>query len=230
MSSLQDESSGFMSDNLDENDIELNDEVLGGSEDEKMAVDSEDELDVVFPEFNEDMDMMDPKFELGMLFSSAEVLKMAIKSHAIAQRRPIVKERNMGYKVQYKCTPPCTWKIYANKCQRSDTYQIRTYHGKHTCQSTFQQKQISANWIAKRYIDEIRMNPNWEGEAFQKKIVNDLGCHVNRSMCYRAKNKALKIINGTHEESFAQLWDYGNEVKKVMPDSTLPILCISVYW
>ena len=85
---------------------------------------------------------------------------------------------------------------------------------------TFHQKQITADWIARRYIDEIRMNPNWECEAFQKKVVNDLGCHVNKSMCYRVKNIALKVINGTHEES---LWDYGNEVRRVMPDTTLAI-------
>ena len=78
-------------------------------------------------------------------------------------------------------------------------------------------------WIARRYIDEIRMNPNWEAGAFHKKVVNDLGCNVNKSVWYRAKNIALKVINGTHEESFAQIWDYGNEVKRVMHDTTLAI-------
>ena len=50
---------GYMDDNLDKYDIELNDEVIGGSEDEKIVVSSEDELDPIFPEFNEEMDIYD---------------------------------------------------------------------------------------------------------------------------------------------------------------------------
>ncbi|WOG87128.1 hypothetical protein DCAR_0206351 [Daucus carota subsp. sativus] len=105
----------------------------------------------------------------------------------------------------------------------TQSYQIKTYRRKHTCQATFHQKQITADWIAREYIDDIRMNPKWEGEAFQKKVVNDLGCHVNKSMCYRAKNIDLKAINETHEESYAQVWDYENEIKRVMPESTVAI-------
>lgn len=188
-----------------------------------MAISSDDEDDHIFPEFNEEKDMKDPHFELGMLFSSAEVLRLAVRSHAISQRRPVIRQPNMGSKVQFICKDPCRWKIYANKCQKTDSYQIRTYQGKHTCQLTWEQKQLSADWIATRYMDEIRINPSWECEAFQKKVVNDLGCQVNKSMCYRAKTIALKAINGTHEESFAMLWDYGHELKRVMPSSTVCI-------
>lgn len=42
-------------------------------------------------------------------------------------------------------------------------------------------------------------------------------------MCYRAKNIDLKAINGTHEESYAQVWDYENEIKRVMPKNTVAI-------
>ncbi|XP_074346299.1 uncharacterized protein LOC141685077 [Apium graveolens] len=160
--------------------------------------------------------MKDPHFELGMHFSSAEVLRLAVRSHAITQRRHVLRQPNMGSKVQFICTSPYKWKIYANKCQKTDSYQIRTYQNKHTCQLTWEQKQLSADWIARRYMDEIRMNHSWECEAFQKKVVNDLGCQVNKSMCYRAKVIALKAINGTHEESYAMLWDYSNELRRVL--------------
>lgn len=64
---------------------------------------------------------------------------------------------------------------------------------------------------------------NGKGRLFKKKVVNDLGCQENKSMCYRAKNIALKAINKTHEDSYAQIWDYGNELKRVMPESTVAI-------
>ena len=48
-----------------------------------MAVSSEDEEDGSFDEFNEDVDMANPRFKIGMIFTSGEVLKRAVKTHAI---------------------------------------------------------------------------------------------------------------------------------------------------
>ncbi|KAK1359233.1 hypothetical protein POM88_043707 [Heracleum sosnowskyi] len=45
---------GYVYENWDEDNLELIDEVIGGSDDEKMAVSSEDEVDHVFPEFNDE--------------------------------------------------------------------------------------------------------------------------------------------------------------------------------
>lgn len=114
--------------------------------------------------------MANPQFKIGLVFISAEVLKRAVKSHVIPDRRPVVRHPNMGSKIQFMCTPPCNWKIYASKCQMTQSYQIKTYRRKHTCQATFHQKHITADSIAREYIDDIRMNPKWEGEAFQKKV------------------------------------------------------------
>ncbi|XP_074356643.1 uncharacterized protein LOC141696397 [Apium graveolens] len=133
--------------------------------------------------------------------------------------------RNFGKKVQYVCEPPCQWKIYASPLHKgSATYQIKTYVRKHSCMPTFYQKQINSKWLADYYETEIRMNPSWPISAFHKKIVNDLKCHVSKHAVYRAKVRALKKINGTHEEQYADLWKYGHEWKKVLPESTVKIL------
>nr|XP_017224852.1 PREDICTED: uncharacterized protein LOC108201076 [Daucus carota subsp. sativus] len=50
---------------------------------EKMAISSCDEEDTTFPEFNEQNDMEDPQFEMGMLFSSGRVFREAVRKHAI---------------------------------------------------------------------------------------------------------------------------------------------------
>lgn len=190
-----------------------------------MVADSEyeDEDKLVYPEFNESVVMEDPQFMLGLLFANAPLLRTAVRTHAIRHRRPIKRSRNFGYKIRYECTPPCNWKLYASKMPRSDTYQIKTFNSIHTCQPTFHQKQISVAWIARAYEDEIRMNPSWDNDAFQRKLVNDLRCEIKKSMWYRAKQMALKVINGSHEKQYALLWDYGNELKRAMPGSTVSI-------
>lgn len=43
-------------------------------------------------------------------------------------------------------------------------------------------------------------------------------------MIYRAMKKAKENILGKHEEEFKKLYAYANEVKKVMPTSTVKLM------
>lgn len=43
-------------------------------------------------------------------------------------------------------------------------------------------------------------------------------------MIYRALRKAKMVIQGKHEEEFKKVYDYGNEILKVMPNSTVKIM------
>lgn len=78
---------------------------------------------------------------------------------------------------------------------------------------------MNSTWIAKTYEDEIRLNLDWPVAAFHARVVNDLKCKINVSMIYRA----LKIL-GKHEKEFGKLNSYANELKKVMPTSTIKLM------
>lgn len=199
--------------------------VYAASDEETMASNTTDKDEMSYPVFNEDADMVSPVFQLGMCFKNSRTFRQAVKKHDILERRPIVNVRNFGKNVQYVCEPPCKWKIYASPMHKgSTTYQIKTFIPKHTCMPTFKQKQINSKWLADYYEKEIRMNPTWPINSFHKKIVNDLKCNVSKHAAYRAKARALKKINGTHEEQYSDLWKYANQLKKVLPESTVKIL------
>lgn len=199
--------------------------VYAASDDERMAANSTDEDEINYPVFDEDADMVNPVFQLGMCFKNSRAFREAVKKHAIQQRRPIVNCRNFGRKVQYVCQHPCQWKIYASPMHKgSITYQIKTFNPVHTCMPTFNQKQINSRWLSEYYEKDIRMNPSWPIDAFHKKIVNELKCHVSKHAVYRAKARALKKINGTHKEQYSQLWRYAYQLRKVLPESTIKIL------
>ena len=199
--------------------------VYAGSDEERMAANSTDEDDSSFPEFNEDVDMKSPDFQSGMLLKSGQIFRKAVRNHAIMERRPIELVPNYGRKIKYVCKKPCQWQVYASPFNKTATYQIRSLVRKHTCMPTFQQKQINSVWLAEHYEKEIRMNPEWPTTAFHKKIFNDLKCEVSKHAVYRAKTRALMKINGTHEAQYARVWDYAYEIKKVLPESTVKILC-----
>ena len=69
------------------------------SEEERMAANSTDEESKTYPVFNEKTDMDDPKFQLGMLFSSGNALRSAVKKHAIVHRKAIKQCRNFGKRI-----------------------------------------------------------------------------------------------------------------------------------
>lgn len=194
------------------------------SDEERMASNSTDEDEVSYPVFNEKTEMNDPKLQLGMLFSTAKVFRAAVKKQAIKDRRPIKQCRNYESRVKFVCEDPCPWKVYASKMQRTDSYQIKVYNPNHTCSTTFHQKQINSRWIAEQYEDDIRMNPTWPLQSFLQKVVNDWHCHVSVFAIGRAKRKALEKIRGKHVDQYAKLWDYGNELLKAMPDSTIQLM------
>ncbi|XP_074352940.1 uncharacterized protein LOC141692100 [Apium graveolens] len=200
--------------------------VNAGSDDERMAPNSTDEDEPNFPEFNEDVDMERPVFELGMLFKSSQIFRKAVRNHAIIERRPIELVKNYGRKIKYVCKKPCKWIVYASPFNKTPTFQIRTLVRKHTCMPTFKQKQINLVWLAEHYEKEIRMNPGWPVKAFHKKIFNDLKVEVSKHAVYRAKTRALLKINDTHKEQFVFFHaPLRLKILQVLPESTIKILC-----
>lgn len=79
------------------------------SEEEKMEISSCDEDEVQFPEFNEVTDMKDPKFLLGMLFTSGTVFREAVRRYAIFNQRPIKLRKNLREKIKWVCSDGCSW-------------------------------------------------------------------------------------------------------------------------
>ena len=159
-----------------------------------------------------------------MLFSSGKAFREAVRKHAILHQRGVRLRKNLGDKIKWICQPGCKWKCYGIRQQRSSNIQIKTLHTTHTCNPTWVQKQINSTWIAAAYEHEIRMNPEWAVASFQAKVVNDLKCHVSEHMIYRSLRKAKANIIGKHEEEFKMLHQYANEVKKVMPTSTIKLM------
>ncbi|XP_074327963.1 uncharacterized protein LOC141665879 [Apium graveolens] len=80
--------------------------VYARSDDERMSPNSTDEDEPNFSEFNKDVDLKRPVFELGMLFKSSQIFKKAVRNHAIMERRPIELVKNYGRKIKYVCKKP----------------------------------------------------------------------------------------------------------------------------
>ena len=118
------------------------------SDEERIVANSTVEEVDSYDVFNGKIDMIKPTFKVGMCFRDSTLFRHAVKKHAIIERRPITNCKNFGKKVKYVCEKPCMWKIYATPMHGTTIYQIKTLNKKHTCTSTFKQKQINSKWIA----------------------------------------------------------------------------------
>lgn len=92
----------------------------------------------------------------------------------------------------------------------------------HTC--VRQQKGlplIHSGFLAKKYVNDFRMNPEWPIPAFHKRVIQDLHIDFKAHVLRRAKRKCLKMIYGDDGEQYAKLFDYRTELLKRNPHSTV---------
>ncbi|XP_021773609.1 uncharacterized protein LOC110737579 [Chenopodium quinoa] len=175
------------------------------------------------------------------LFSNVTILRKALRVHAIENRyehyflhndssRVTIQCRNRcGCKYQTKtsrmplCTckggVKCNFKIHAIKLVRQQTLQIKTMKLQHRCVRSRENKKVTAEFIAERYLEEFRTNPTWKVKHITGRVLQDLGVEVTYYRAWMARCRAKLIIFGSAREKYARVWDYGKAVMKYNPGS-----------
>ncbi|KAG8371475.1 hypothetical protein BUALT_Bualt13G0091400 [Buddleja alternifolia] len=185
--------------------------------------DEENEGGTKYIRFNPKTDMENPQFRIGMVFTSPDEFKQAVRSHAVHWQRDIVFLKNDKRRVRAKCKgTKCPWVALASKMKNSPTFQIRTLNVKHKCGRTLSKnKFVTSKLLSQKYKNDWRLNNGWRVGDFQEKVHNDLNCEISRSQYYRTKRKVNDMINGHHKDQYARLWDYTEELKRSNPNSTV---------
>lgn len=189
--------------------------------------DSEDDEYIRGPkvrDFNPERDIGNPVFDLGMKFANCKQFRKAIKEYAILNKKKVKLVRNERYKLRAECLKPCPWFVYVSKMPKCDTLQVKTIHKKHVnCRPVFENSNVNSTWLAEKYLEQIRSNPEWPLTAFMDTVRHNQNISVSRSQVYRAKRKARKVIDGDHRKQFALIWDYCKELKRAMPGTTTKV-------
>ncbi|KAM0913887.1 hypothetical protein ACQ4PT_011866 [Festuca glaucescens] len=129
------------------------------SEDEFLeAPDSDEETERYnFKAFTGE-DMHDPKFHVGQIFQSVDMLRKAIREYSCKQRRNITLPKNDKTRVLAKCQEGCPWYLFTSKDCKTKAIMVKTFNDKHTCQKKWQVRAFTARYIGKHYVDELRAN------------------------------------------------------------------------
>ncbi|KAK8617871.1 hypothetical protein V6N13_080776 [Hibiscus sabdariffa] len=189
------------------------------------ACDSETEVERNrFPEFNSAVDIENPKFKKGLLFSDQKIFKAALKQYAVKNMFNIRLKVIDSARVQAVCKDGCPWMVWASKMYPKDktnkTWQIKTYVGEHNCVRDTKNRNCTFRWLAKEYLEKFRVEPNYSAKSLKHDVMKDHMILVQRSKCIRAKKLALEMILGNQYEQYARIYDYLGELRGTNPGTT----------
>lgn len=93
----------------------------------------------------------------------------------------------------------CTWRVHQN-CPRLIVHKIATHP-----------------WIAEQMLADYKANPSLKAVNIQKLVIERHGLSVADHTCTRALRLLRSWVDGKHEESYARLPEYIEEIKERNP-------------
>ncbi|KAK9083073.1 hypothetical protein Scep_029544 [Stephania cephalantha] len=179
-----------------------------------------------YVEFDEFKDMANPQLELGMKFSSFKTFKLACRNWGIQNRRQIRFTTNDMKRCICKCqrfkSSNCEFRIFASHVGKDDsTVQIKSINLTHSCTKVNKNYHVTSDWLAEKYIEQFRVDPNWSVSGIIQRVKDDLKFEISRMKAWRAKKKAMEMMNGDEKSQYLKLHSYALELLKTNPGTTV---------
>ncbi|KAF7139509.1 hypothetical protein RHSIM_Rhsim07G0151200 [Rhododendron simsii] len=143
--------------------------------------------------FNENTDMVNPVFKVGMEFETHAVFRDAVKEYAIKWEKEIKFLKSGRRQVRAKCKDGCPWDIYCAYAPNNLVYRVKTFKDVHSCVRSF--------------------NVKWS-----KKTVN-----VHPQKAYRARRISVEMLEGSSAQQFSLLNSYPAEILKTNVGTTVKL-------
>lgn len=104
------------------------------------------------------------------------------------------------------------------------SFQVKGLCEDHTCKRDYSHAAlVNPDWIAKQFMKHLCARPKMKAREMREEVKKKFYCLVSRGQCYRAKKKALELVNGKLTEHYARIWDYGGEILRSNPGSTCKV-------
>ncbi|KAL3523281.1 hypothetical protein ACH5RR_016115 [Cinchona calisaya] len=113
-------------------------------------------------EFNPEIEFRKPKFDsvVGQKFRNFRIFREVLYEWNIREGDVVKPTKNESKMLTAKCTKGCSWRIHAFEVQEGTTFQIKTLSGTHTCGREYNNKHTTSRYLAKKYLDKLRDEPD----------------------------------------------------------------------
>uniref|UniRef100_A0A803M9B6 Transposase MuDR plant domain-containing protein n=1 Tax=Chenopodium quinoa TaxID=63459 RepID=A0A803M9B6_CHEQI len=193
----------------------------GGYESDQRDLDNEDPLSfsededkndthvqkrrkkVVYPTFNDKIDMKNVELFVRLRFASRDIFKEAILAYSIQQHKDLVYLKNDKRFISVGCAN-CRWEITSSLDLEDHTrWQIKSMQPVHEwCTRTFENKLITMDWLAKEYFDKILRNPLIKAAEIKADMRARYDIVVSIRQCQRAKGIALNAVQSLMNKQY----------------------------
>ncbi|KAF7150218.1 hypothetical protein RHSIM_Rhsim02G0197700 [Rhododendron simsii] len=165
----------------------LNDDIDDDDDDKDYGDDSSDDLHSAcsnsdddrkkdkFHEYRRETDLGKVQFTVGMKFPSAKEFREAVREYSIKEGKDIKFVKNETTRVKAKCdTEGCGWSVMASLSQKGESFQVKTHKSEHDCLRSFKVRHVTSKYLAEKYVDSIRSNPDMPLDHLQQRVKKDL--------------------------------------------------------
>lgn len=157
------------------------------------------------------------------MFSNKDTFKDAVKDYALQTRKNLKIKKNDKTRAVVKCVPKCPFYMRIAKTPIRPVWQLVSFCDEHNCCRTGTNRNEKSYWLAKQFMHILRHSPNIKILGFVEEAKVRWGITVGRHKAYRAKVKSLDMIHGASIQQDHHLRNYGEELLRSTPGSTVII-------
>ncbi|KAH6777494.1 hypothetical protein C2S51_008806 [Perilla frutescens var. frutescens] len=110
---------------------------------------------------------------------------------------------------------------YSVRVKDEASFQIREIDLTHTCARQYHVDNARASWLVQRFEKSFRCDLKKSVKGFRSSAIAELGVYISPHQAFRARQKALKIIEGDTTDQYSKLWDYAQALRDKNPGSTV---------
>jgi hypothetical protein len=167
-----------------------------------------------------------PQFSLNAQFESFSALKHACTRAALLDIYEFIPDKVDTERYTLRCKhQECAWYLYATPYPDTDVWRVRKTIQTHTCHGIQHSGHcnIDEEFIAIEILPKLRAEPNLTPKAIQNHLKEEYGVTIKYHKAWRAKERAVKVINGSHEGAYSSLPKYCEEIQRSNPGSTVQL-------
>ncbi|WJX95115.1 hypothetical protein P8452_76472 [Trifolium repens] len=177
-----------------------------------------------FATFVQPKNMRDYKWEEGTYFVTKKSFTEAVRTYSVHSNRMVKFVKNDKRRIRGKCQGAgCNWEIYSFYLRDKETWQLRKVSEKHDCPREPRVNLLSSDWLSNRLQSTVKENPAIKLTAIVERTQKKWNNSITKGMAYRAKEKAVDLVNGSFREQYTRLHDYAHELLRTNDGSTVVI-------
>lgn len=151
------------------------------------------------------------------------MIRDVVKDYAMENQKNVFIKKNDSKMVVVKCTDGCKFYMRFSKRIGNQFWQVVTLIEDHTCHRIADNRSEKTKLLANNFARILRHNPFMKPSGLKAEVVERWGVKLSHDQTYRAKRKAMELVQGVGIEQFTHLRSYGQELLKSNSNSIVVI-------